>query len=210
MKKLICLTAVIVAAALILTGCGSSEGGSTGQGGTGPIDPGSFATLGDVLSIETDEFERTVMEGKVVYAFGVEGQYYRVTAPITKEQFDAIMDIDISDDDAEQRMYETLSPLEITSVVDLNEFMLSPQDLEALAGKTGQELMDEGWYVSMGYNLADMIIYMNFDPFCYAVSFDGEVPQDQFENFDPDEDLREMKVVKAEFMCLGQATYVEE
>jgi hypothetical protein len=207
MKKIIKLLLVLVIAAFALASCGGSEGG-TDSSGSADID--SLKTLGDVIALEKEDTQTSVGSGKAVYAFKYGDKYYRVIADISGDVEQAYMDVDIVKEGYEDKQNEILAPIEITSIEDLNEQILSQDDLDALAGKTGQELVDDGWTYQGSYMLDSMEVYMCYGPFQYIVVFDGSVEGGDQDDFDIQAATKDLKVKSAEFSSLGDATEIED
>ena len=205
MKKLIALLLVLVMAMFGMAGCGGS--GSGGSSEAASID--SVKTIGDVIALEAEETQFSVYKDVVVYAFKLGDTYYRVRAAITPEQAQAYFDIDYSDADYEDQQKKIVSPLAIDEIEELNDQILSQDELDALVGKTGQELQDEGWTYS-GHDLESMEFWMNYGPFVYTVVFDGQVAEADYDSFDDEEGTSELTVKSAQLSALGDATFIED
>ena len=119
------------------------------------------------------------------------------------------MNVDIFQEGYEKKQQKIIKNIEIDEMEDLSDQMLSQDELDALAGKTGQELVDEGWLFNGGHNLENMEFWMGYGPFNYSVFFDGEVAESDYETFDDEADTRELTVKSAEFNSLGDATNIE-
>jgi hypothetical protein len=124
---------------------------------------------------------------------------------MTKEQMDAFDEIDFAADDAAEQQDALISTFEITDREKLDDQMLSQEDLDALVGKTGQELLDDGWTPGYGYNLENNEFWLYYGPFCYTVYFDGEFEEDD-EIYDDTEYFKDHTVTSAEFNSLGDIT----
>lgn len=98
--------------------------------------------------------------------------------------------------------------MEIEKIENLNETILSQEELDALMGKTGQELLDDGW-VWTGHDLEAMEFWMQKGAFTYTIVFDGKVDEADYDTFDAEEGIREMTVKSAAFYELGDATNIE-
>lgn len=133
--------------------------------------------------------------------------YYRVRAELPEDVTQAVWDTDFGDEDQMEKLNKLLAPIEITEIEDLNDQMLTEDEMKSLVGRTGQELMDSGWY-SSGYNLETMEFWMNYGPFMYTVVFDGKVKEADRESFN-EEDIRDMTVKSVEFLMLGDAANIE-
>ena len=215
MKKVISVILAIVMSVTVLAACGNSGNGSgsgSASGAGSATDEKavieSLTTLGDAIALESSETQAAVYDGKAIYAFKLGDTYYRIRASISPEDEQAYMDIDYMDDDYEEQQKKILSPLVIDQIDDLSLQMLSQEELDALVGKTGQDLQDAGWTYG-GHDLETMEFWMDYGPFDYTVVFDGEVTEAEYETFDDEKDTRTMTVKSARFNTLGDATNIE-
>ena len=207
MKRMLALILVILMMMLSLAGCGGS--GSDDSGSGEPVSVDSLKTIGDIIAAEPDDIQSAVYDDVVVYAFKLGDKYYRARATISSDQATAYFDIDYSDDDYEEQQNKIVAPLAIDEIEDLSDQILSQEELDALAVKTGQELQDAGWTFS-GHDLEEMVFWMNYGPFVYNVYFDGKVAEADYDSFDDEEDTKTLVVKSAEFSTLGDATNIEQ
>ena len=205
MKKALTLLLVILMAAALLTGCGRKKANGNSEESAKTID--SIKTLGDVIALEGENKQSATYEGMQIYVFELGETYYRVRAELPEDVTQAVWDTDFGDEDQIEKLNKLLAPIEITEIEDLNDQMLTEDEMKSLVGRTGQELMDSGWY-SSGYNLETMEFWMNYGPFMYTVVFDGKVEEADRESFN-EEDIRDMTVKSVEFLMLGDATNIE-
>ncbi len=120
----------------------------------------SVETIGEALALKGEgEFQSAALDKAFVLVFKKDGVYWRVIAELTPEQHDAIVALDIFDEDHDEKEKELVSPLKVTKCENLNEKKLSDDDMAALVGKTGAELLGSGWTSGMGYNLDSMEFY---------------------------------------------------
>ena len=214
MKKYISLLLVMILAMSMLAGCGGSgsDGSDAESEGSGAASAESFKTFGDIIDSGAENMQTALYpdQNKLVYAFQIGDTYYRATADISKEDADKYMAVDYSEEDYEKQLNDIVSPIEIGNLEVLNDQILSQEDLDALAGKTGKELVEEGWMYSGTYMLEDMDIEMSYGPFAYMVRFDGKVDEKDWEDFDAEAGTADMKVISAEFSQMGDATNIEE
>jgi hypothetical protein len=203
--------ATLMIAACVLTGCGSA-GGGTGEGSDGGAGSGNaealstdtLKTFGDVIALEgKEELQNSVGNGKVVYAFKKDGTYYRIWSEIPKELEQEYIDIDISQEGYEDKQNKLIENVEVGHVENLSEQMLSEEALKALAGKTGKELVAEGWSYQGSYNLEVMEVYMDYGPFAYVVTFDGKIEEENSDDFDIEAATKDRKCKAARFESLG-------
>ena len=206
MQRFLALIMALILSVSVLAGCGNKEK-DTEKADQGAIQ--SLKTMGDLASLEREEEQSSVGNGKAVFAFKYGGTYYRVTADLTEETEKEYIDVDILEEGYEEKQREILAPVEITKIEDLSEQILPQEDLDALAGKTGKELVDEGWTYSGSYNLEEMQVWMVNGPFEYTVVFDGNIDEENSDDFDIEKATKDMKVKSAEFNALGDAANVE-
>lgn len=209
-KKLIAIVLVLVLA-FAITGCGSGQGGnnsggSGGSGGSEALDIESFKTIGEVMALDSEDNQWGASEGEFVYAFSIGDQYYRFKANMTAEEEEAFFNVDYSDDDYEEQQNAILAPLEIVDRQNMTDQILSQEELDKLAGKTGKELFDEGWHEGYGYNTEDLEFWLDYGPFCYAVQFEGELNGSPDDIIDVGEAIQNLVVKSASFMSMGNAT----
>ena len=205
MKKLTSLVLILVLSITLLAACSNADNGS-GSSETVSVD--TLKTIGDVIALNADETQSAVYDGKVIYAFRVDDTYYRVWANITPEDEQAYWEIDFMDEDYEEQQQKIVAPLQIEETEVLNDQMLTREELDALVGKTGQDLQDAGWTYS-GNTLDTMEFWMNYGPFQYTIVFDGKVAEEDYDSFDEERDTKTMTVKSAEFSMLGDATTIE-
>lgn len=204
MKKFIALFLVLIMTMFAAASCGSSGEGS----GAAPSSIDDVKTIGDILALESQDTQCAVYENVVVYAFKLGDNYYRAKAAISDEDSQAYFDVDFSEPDYEAKQQAIVAPLKIDEIENLNDQILSQEELDALAGKTGQELQDDGWTFS-GHDLETMEFWMNYGPFIYTVAFDGEVAEADYDSFEDESGTRDLKVKSAQFYTLGNATDIE-
>ena len=171
----------------------------------------SLETIGDAFALEgkdEDIMQRATFDDKYIYVFAIDGVPYRVIADLPSDVSEKLFALEF-DEDYEKNEMELVSDLEITSAENLNDQILPQDELDALVGKTGQELFDDGWRSGSFYNTETMEISLEYGPFSYSMHFDGEVPPEEAEDFDVYEGLADKKVLDAAFEGLGDATYLE-
>ena len=209
MKKTVCLILTVMMMLALLAACGQTGGGAepgAPEAATGTAAIESLETIGDAMGLESAEFRQSsTFNNKFVYAFQLDGTYYRVVASLTDEQQQALFDLDYDDPDYDAKEAEILSPLKIDTYDNLNDLIPPQEELDQWVGKTGQELMDEGWTIS-GWNLADMEFWLNYGPFMYTVIMEGSVEDpEEFDN----EDIGPLVVQSVTWNDLGDASNLD-
>lgn len=205
-KRVISIMLVLLMTLFAFAGCGGKGGGSDAD----PADVESLKTIGDAVKLAAGEEDQwAVYDGKVVYVFKYGDTYYRVRAGISEEDQQAYFDIDFADEDYEEKQHAIVDPLEIEQIEDLGDQLLSDDDLAALAGKTGKEMVEAGWVYSGSYNLDDNEVWMEYGPFEYSVKYEGTFGDPESDDFDIEEATADMKVKSVEFSTLGDATDID-
>lgn len=211
MKKYLICIALCVVAMLAVVGCGQTDSGSQADSGSAAkesVDLDSLKTLGDAFAIEAEENQSGFTDKVYVYAFTVDGTNYRVIADIPKEVKADADKLDASKEDFEEKSKELFGPLEITKRENLSEMTPSKEDLDKYIGKTGQELLDEGWLFS-AYLDDEKAFYMDYDWYECKITFDKEIKYDQ-DNFDGEKEIKDLKVKTIEYSGMGDPTRIDE
>ena len=210
MKKMLSLLLVLLMTVLAVAACGRGTDSDTGTDtdadtvAVEPLTEDSLKTIGDVIALENKgETQASVTNNKAVYAFKYGDTYYRVSADVPEDVEEAYFAVDIMQDDFEKQQEELIAPLEISSFEILSDQILSQEELDALKGRTGQELLDEGWIFSGSFSLDDMDFWMSCGPFEYKVRFDGSADGMNAEDYDAEAAIKDMKVRSAEFSSLS-------
>lgn len=199
MKKTI--TAFIAVLMLFaVTACGGASG--EGEAASG-FDFEAPETVGDLLALEPSNMHQSTEDNTFYYGMEMDGSYYRFKAEMTQEQCDALFDIDYAADDAAEQEAAILSDLVITDRQKLDDQILSQEDLDALVGKTGQELLDAGWTPGYGYDLEAGEFWLFYGPFCYTIGFDGEFEESD-DIIDDEDYFKDHTVTSATFNSLGE------
>lgn len=162
-------------------------------------------TMGDALTAGKDsQTISTWNEEHYIYCLMFNGVPTRVMADLDAELYEKVDEVVFSGaEDAEDQLEALLSPLPLSSVEDLSEGVMSAKDLGKLSGKTGQELLDDGWLANGSYWSDDgaLVVLMDKGDFSYQVTFDSDV--EQGDDFDAEEAIRDLTVASVEFFGLG-------
>ena len=212
MKKLfVCALSVLMVISLFAA-CAKNTGNDTDPTDV-VADEMPFKTIGEALAAEKEESsEQSATYGKVfVYVFAKDGTYWRLVAELSDEEAAALSELDILDEDYAEKEKALISPLAVTKCENLNELMLSDDEMAALVGKTGAELLSSGWTTGMGYNLDTMEFYWEYTPFEYTVTFEKEEQLENTDDFDEEAAVAQLKVTSVAFNGLGNtATDIPE
>ena len=200
----------MLAAVILLAGCGagstgspaagSSQGKASGQeAGKDIVD--NLKTIGDIKQLDDDMVrEEAYFEDFYACVIDVDGTLYRLAAELPEDVSKQIWSIDFEDEDRDEKVNELMKSLEITRKDNFSELIIPQEELDKLVGKTGQDLLDDGWY-SGGYNLENMEFWMYKDPFMYTVVFEGTA--EPTEDGDDNEMIKDLKVKSVTYSSLG-------
>lgn len=200
----------LLAAVILLAGCGAGSSGSPAAGSSQGKASGQEAgkdivdnlkTIGDIKQLDDDMVrEEAYFEDFYACVIDVDGTLYRLAADLPEDVSKQIWSIDFEDEDRDEKVNELMKSLEITRKDNFSELIIPQEELDKLVGKTGQDLLDDGWY-SGGYNLEDMEFWMYKDPFMYTVVFEGTA--EPTEDGDDNEMIKDLKVKSVTYTSLG-------
>ena len=162
-----------------------------------------FKTMGDVFVYESPN--NGCNETKYVYVFEKDGVFYRAVAELPADVSETIWALDFFDEKYSEKLQEAIAPLPIAELENLTERIPAQTELDALIGKTGQELKDEGWTIS-AWQLDDMEFTLNHGPFAYTVFMEGDYVPNENYDFDEDADFAPLKVKSVTYCGIGDAT----
>lgn len=178
----------------------------------GELDIDSIKTIGDLAKLDLDGQTWSYSETKYVNVFEYGDKSYRAFADLTKEIYDELDSIDILDDDADERRAKVLENVEINKIEDMAQYVMSDSELAKYVGKTGKELLDEGFETEGFSFFIDQYVYMTKGLCTYDVYFDTKIEYDpDDEEFDIDQEIENLKVKKIVYERIsGRATDIEE
>ena len=187
MKKLL----ILLCAVLLLCGCAEQ----TAVQPDTAADSEPIATLGSVLGEGAEIYSSAYNEDRYVCVFEHDGAMLRAVARLTPEAYQALRDGSES--------AELLAAMETESVEDLTAGMPKQPELDRLVGKTGGELLDDGWEI-VGHTIyndfmSSTVFYLVKGFYSYTVQFDEAVSVD--ENFSEADAMRPLTV--ASVTCDG-------
>jgi len=164
---------------MMLTGC-NMTGSNTGQSGTAESSTGKTdtpKTIGDTEKYES--YGYTYDDKLFVEVYEDNGVYYRAEAELPEDVSKALDDLDWSDDDHDQNMKALIDPLPITKLENLSENILSQEEMDKLIGKTGEDLLNDGWTTGFVTETGGSSVNMEYDLFQYIVTFDGVIEESE-------------------------------
>ena len=168
------------------------------------VDLDTVKTLGDLLGLP--DVGSGLTGTTYVYAFEQDGSTWRAVCDVSEETAQAIFDLDFDDPDYDRKLNDLIAPLPVRVIENLTENLPTQQEADQYLGKTGQELIDDGWTVGF-CNLDDLRFEMNHGVYSYEITFDGKVKDP--ESFSEDTDMGGLTVKTITCDGIGDATYVE-
>ncbi len=141
-----------------------------------------------------------------VYVFDLGDITYRAIAELPADVSAQIEALDFSDEAYQSKALALVAPLEVSRIENLTAAIPSQEELDQFIGKTGEDLLNDDWYCT-GYNLDDLVFYMDHGLFSYTVLFDGKV--ENYDDFDQDEDLKPFVVKAIHYEGFGDPTNLD-
>lgn len=157
---------------------GATEDTTTEE--TAAVDVSSLKTLGDVMGIESEGQSSTWNEEHYIYVTTANGAPLRAVVDLTPEIYSQIEELDFLDEEYDQKLNDIIGGLELVSLDDYSDRLPSQEEMDALVGKTAQELLDDG-YIFFGltyYGGEETVGQFDKDDFRYEITLDGTVPED--------------------------------
>ncbi len=168
----------------------------------------SYATIGDLQADQkVDHSQWAYSSEYYVEVFIQNGVSYRAIAALPEGLDDQLFELDWEDPEHDQKQAALLAPVAIERIENLTALIPPQEELDKLVGKTGKDLLDDGWNTG-GYNLNDMEFWMSKGPFTYSVIFEGKL--EGSEDFDDYEAIQPLTVKSVTFSNIGDATNLED
>ena len=177
-------------------------GMSSGFDGEPVDDVKDAKTFADILALPSNESGST--DKYLFYTFQLNGIDYRAVSFIDQETADALFELDFDDPDHDKKYFEIVAPLTIDQMDNLTEMIPSKEEINAYVGKTGEDLLNEGWTYQW-YNLDSMEFGMQHGLFTYNIQFDGKY-EGNIDDFNEEEDIKPFVIKSIEYSGLGNTS----
>ena len=207
MKKTIILILTFAFVLAVFTGCSQKTDNVTNPSANSSADVSSFKTIGDIINSGIESVQSANTDKHYIYVFQIDQVYYRAIANLTPELSQSLFDLDFDDKDYESKLKDIVSPLTIDKLENLTETIIPQAQLDKLVGKTGEDLLNDGWSSGMGYNLETMEFWMSKGAFEYTVVFDGQL--ENSDDFNEEEAIKPLVIKSVTLNGIGDATNVE-
>lgn len=207
MKKTIILILTFAFVLAVFAGCSQKTDNVTNPSDNSSADVSSFKTIGDIINSGIESVQSANTDEHYIYVFQIDQVYYRAIANLTPELSQSLFDLDFDDKDYESKLKDIVSPLTIDKLENLNDTVIPQEELDKLVGKTGEDLLNDGWSSGMGYNLETMEFWLNKGAFEYTVVFDGKL--ENSDDFNEEEAIKPLVIKSVTLNGIGDATNVE-
>ena len=226
-KKMISAVAALLIATTMLSGCGAKEtatepaasapevseavtssenpettvSAAPSVNGAEEIDVESLKTLGDIFALE-NSIDHGSLQSEKTYTqtFEYNEIFYTVTAELPDDVYNQLEEIDFFDKQKDEKKHALLAPVEIKTIENRSKKILPQEELEKLVGKTGEDLLNEGWVYVGDYSLNEFCI--DYDQIQYEVTFNESVDKDLFDSlpfYQKEEAIKPLTVKSVEF-----------
>lgn len=163
-----------------------------------------FHTMADVFAYDSDNYASG--GDYYIYVFEKDGIIYRATAKFPPDVSEKVAAIDIFDEQYDAKVREAVAPLKIEKLDNLTEMIPPQEELDALVGKTGQDLLDDGWTI-WSYQLDIMEFGLHHGPFAFTVVFNGEL--EMTDDFDEYAAIAPLTIKSVTYDGIGDGTETE-
>lgn len=183
----------------------SEANSSTPTSQAAELDFSNWKTLGDAFAAQTESMASSWNEQYYVTMFKVGDRYVRAVGKVDADTQAKLDGVDWSTENVTERLEQAAAGAQIASIEDITSEVLSAEDLAQLTGKTGRELVDDGWTFE-SYNMyggPQTGATFAKGSFAYSLTFDVTTPEDKTE--DEGASVMDAKVVEAEFQGASNA-----
>ena len=188
MKKTIFILMICL---LLAVGCAGKPAGTNAD----TAEELTCATMGDALAAsDSDNHSFGSTDHYCCAVFEKDGATYRAVAELPDGLCEKIWEVEY-DENHDKNIAALVSDIPLIRFENLTKDQPTQAECDALVGKTGQDLLDDGW-VSWGYNLESGEFWMEHGAYAYIVVFDTEFDLDSldFETFDEYETIAPLTV----------------
>ena len=204
--KLLVLALGMMLALGLLSACGqqasdeSESSAAADTAATSTVDTASWKTLGDAFAAKTDDVASSWDSNYYVTTFKAGDSLVRVVAKSNEDADNKIAELDFLDKDYDSKLLDIIGGLEIVSAEDLTAGVPTQDELDALVGKTGQEIMDDGWTFQSYFMTGGDETAATYAKDYYAVNltFDANISSDKADKDVNGDEMKAAKVSAAE------------
>lgn len=198
MKKLL---TILFALLLLVSMAACGNGGKESEK---PDSGLAIKTMGEAFRLANDYGTAWgIGEDEVVVAFYGDDYITRYSAHFGEEIYNKLEEIDFFDEKRDEKYADILDAVPVEKVEDLTDKIPDETKCNSFVGKTGQELLDMGAYLS-GYDLNDADnpkFFVDLGLFEYVMTFDGHV--DYTDDLDEEETIKPLTVKAVEYQTVS-------
>ena len=200
----ICLGALPLAACSSSSGSASSSPAASDAAGSASaqagIDVSGWKTLGDALADQTGLLASSNDDNYFMIVYNIGESTIRAVAKMKPGVADKLVDLDFFNPDDAEKIVKAIGGLELVSAEDISGGLLSQDDVNAYVGKTGQDLLDDGFAFESYYMYGgdETGAEMSRDYFSYTFTFDVHVDENATE--DGGEAIKDATITDAQAM----------
>ena len=209
MKKLIVYALALILAVSAFAACGKSGGAEDPSEAAAAVQ--SIRTVADAIAFQPKSAAQTCINDNkiVVYAFETNGHYWRLIADVPADVSAQLAALDITADDIDEKQSALIAPLTFGKYECLDDQILPEDALKALTGKTGADLLNDGWVMGGVYTLDETKFEMEYGVFLYEVVFETGQQLENADEFDEEAAVRPLKVKSVTFAGFGDPSTVD-
>ena len=166
------------------------------------LDMESWTTLGDALKTATGSLSWGSSDKYFVCTFEAGDALVRVVGEMEDGINEKLGETDFFADDYDKQVTDVVGGLKLVSAQDLSGNILSQEEIDALVGKTGQELLDDGFTFSSYYMYGGEETGANFerDYIGYDLTFSTSITEETADSDDQGDSLKDAVVTAAEYI----------
>ncbi len=148
---------------------------------TAAVDTSSLKTMADVMAIEHDSHTLLCNQSTLIYAINTQTAPVRAVAKITPELYEQLGALEREDENYDEQLTALIGPLELAQVDNLAAGIPAQEELDKYVGKTGQDLLNDGFsfYYLMNYgDETGAEVALEQGDYAYWVTFAESLPSD--------------------------------
>ena len=206
---LACALSIALVASPLLAACGNSSNQQPASEATtsdeeskaSELDMKSWQTLGDALEHATGSLSWGSNDKYIVCVFEADDALVRAVGEMEPGVDEKMGEVDFFADDHDEQIAQIIGVLKLESAEDLSGDIPSQEELDALVGKTGQQLQDDGYafesYYMYGGDETSAIYAHGF--IGVDVTFDTTISEEDADGDENGDALKDAVVTAAEY-----------
>ena len=176
-------------AAVPLAACGGQNatddsGSAAPASQTATVDPSTWETYADALATQTESMASGWNDKNLVSVFKAGDSYVRIVVQLDADSYAKVQDVDWGAADVADQLTKAAGNAKLVSVEDITNEVVSQDELDKYVGKTGKDLIADGWTFESYFMYGGDQTGATFakDHFAYNVTFDVTTPESATED----------------------------